>query len=190
MPEAQGGGTPQNAAGTGGTPNQEQSQTTQGQGETPRTWGEWLASQPENIKTLYQDHTSRFNADLAAVRQERNDLTRQFKELQGKAEKGSDTEKLLQQAQDQLSKAERRAAFAEEASSPAVGCLNIKAAYALATADDLFDRRGNPDWAALKVAAPELFRKPGGSVDGGTAGNAVNAHGDMNAIIRRAAGRS
>lgn len=189
MPGTQGGETPQNTTGAGETPSQGQSQDATRAGETPRTWGEWLAVQPETVKSLYQEHTGRFNADLAALRQERNDQARQLKELQGKVEKGSDTEKLLMDMQSKLEQSERRAAFNEEASTPGVGCLNPKAAYALAVADNLFDRKGYPDWAALKVAAPELFRKTNGSVDGGNAGNAVNAHGDMNSIIRRAAGR-
>ena len=90
--------------------------------------------------------------------------------------------------QNALQVAERKAAFNEDASRPEVGCSNPKAAYALATAEDLFDRQGRPDWNALKQAAPELFRKPGpGNSDGG-AGNGNQPHLTMNDIIRRAAG--
>jgi len=90
--------------------------------------------------------------------------------------------------QNALQVAERKAAFNEDASRPEVGCSNPKAAYALATAEDLFDRQGRPDWNALKQVAPELFRKPGpGNSDGG-AGNGNQPHPTMNDIIRRAAG--
>ena len=84
---------------------------------------------------------------------------------------------------------ERRAAFAEDAIKPEIGCTNVKAAFALATAEDLFDRHGRPDWNALKATAPELFRKPtSGSADGG-AGTRQAPQLDMNTLIRRAAGR-
>ena len=91
--------------------------------------------------------------------------------------------------QTTLQTAERKAAFAEDAIRPEVGCISLKAAWALANQEGLFDRQGRPDWNALKQTAPELFRKPGaGSVDAG-AGNRQPPALDMNSIIRRAAGR-
>ena len=47
----------------------------------------------------------------------------------------------MTELQSKLEQSERRATFAEEAQRPEIGCLNAKAAYALAVAENLFDRR-------------------------------------------------
>ena len=61
--------------------------------------------------------------------------------------------------------------FYEEVSWPEIGCTNPTLAFLVATGDELFDRKGNPNWEAIKAAAPELFRKAGvGSADGGAGG--------------------
>lgn len=181
------GATPDGSGnGNGQTPG---SATPPGQSEPPPTFDAWLGSQDETVKGLIGGRFQNLESALTTERQERGNLAKQVKDLAAKAEKGSELEKQLTTMQNALQVAERRAAFNEDASRPEVGCSNPKAAYALAVADDLFDRQGRPDWNAIKQVAPELFRKPGpGNSDGG-AGNGNTPHLTMNDIIRRAAGR-
>lgn len=153
------------------------------------TFEGWLEQQDEQIRGLYEAHTAKLTNAVKATRQERDDLAKQLKDLLPKAEKGSELEKSLADALGRIEQAERRAAFAEEAVKPEIGCRNPRAAYLLAQADNLFDRRGQPDWAAIKAAAPELFGAPGvkGNAGAGTSDKPPKA--DMNAYIRHMAGR-
>jgi predicted nuclease with TOPRIM domain len=147
----------------------------------------WLDGQDDKVKELYQTHTSGLKSALEKERGERKDLSDQLKELLPKAEKGSELEKQLTETVGKLEAAEKRASFVEQAIKPEIGCVNVKAAYALALADDLFDKHGDPDWDELKKSAPELFRKAG-KTDGGAGGDKTPGN-DINAAIRRAAGR-
>jgi hypothetical protein len=170
---------------------QTNNQTTQtGASETPASFEAWLDAQPDEVKTLYQAHTTGLHNTVKATREERDALSRQIKDLLPKAEKGSELEKSLSEISTRLEQAERRAAFAEEAVKPEIGCRNPKAAFLLAQADNLFDRKGNPDWAAIKAAAPELFGQPtaNGNAGAGTQ-NGAQTRPDMNSFIRSAAGR-
>lgn len=183
------------AGGAGGTPTAGNAGYSTPEGETPSvvdvapTFETWYAGLDTATRGLLDGHTSGLKTALHSERTERAALARQIGELQKGAEKGSALEKQLADLQGALLLTERRAAFVEDAIRPEVGCVNVKAAYALAQADDLFDRQGRPDWPALKAAAPELFRKPGpGNADGG-AGSAQQRVFGMNEIIRRAAGR-
>lgn len=187
-----GGRTPQGGAGddlggtTGGTTGDQQ-------GTGAPTFETWYAGLEATHKALFDSHVQGLKMALSSERTQRADLARQVKDLATKAEKGSDLEKQLNGVQASLQAAERRATFAEDALRPEVGCVNAKAAYALAIAEDLFDRQGRPDWAALKQTAPELFRRTGagsaGSVDGGAGNAGGQPRVTMNEIIRRAAGR-
>lgn len=187
---------PDNGAGSGGTSDgagsgngqQQAGGTPDGQQPAP-TFDQWYAGLDGTAKGLFDAHVQGLKSSLTTERQQRGDLARQIGDLKTKAEKGSDLERQLSEVQGALATAERRAAFNEDALRPEIGCVNAKAAYALAVAENLFDSRGRPDWNTLKAMAPELFRKAGaGSADGG-AGSQQQARLDMNSIIRRAAGR-
>ena len=157
--------------------------------ETPASWDAWIETQDENVKGLYESHITGLRSTVKATRDERDTLKSQVKELSQKAEKGSEFEKSLAEFTSKLEQAERRATFIEESIKPEIGCRNPKAAYALAMADNLFDRKGNADWSAIKAAAPEIFGKPSvaGNAGSGTSNPPVKA--DMNAYIRHLAGR-
>lgn len=177
-------------AGTGGMPEPGSGGNQDG-GTPPEmpTFETWYTGLDEQGRGLVDGHVMGLKSALATERQNRADLSKQIKDLAAKAEKGSEAEKQLLDTFAKLEAAERRAAFAEDAIRPEIGCSNVKAAYALAVAEDLFDSKGRVDWTGLKSAAPELFRKPGpGSADGG-AGVNHTPRMDMNMIIRRAAGR-
>jgi predicted ATP-dependent protease len=128
-------------------------------------------------------------AEAARYRTERNDLTKQIDEFKKKAEKGSELEKSLTEFSARLEIAEKRASFFEDAVRPGIDCRNPKVAYALAVTDNLFDRKGSPDWTALKEAAPELFGKVTPPANAGTGTGNPPKNNDMNAFIRTAAGR-
>jgi len=178
-----------NGAGSGGTPGGSGGESDGGTPKPELTFDAWYGGADEQVKALVEGHVSGLKTALATERQGRSELSKQIKDLAAKAEKGSELEKQLTEASAKLEAAERRAAFAEDAIRPEVGCTNVKAAYALAMAEGLFDRRGQPDWAAIKATAPELFRKTAqGSADGG-AGAGQSPRLGMNDIIRRAAGR-
>lgn len=199
------GGTPaQGGQGQGGTPGQGQAGGQQGnqqpggqpgsQQAAPLQFDEWIQAQPPEVRAAYEQHTTGLRNTVQATRQERDDLSAQLGKLTtalGKKDAG-EAQRLVEQMTQDLEAANRRAAFAEEAGRPEIGCRNAKAAYALAMAENLFDRRGNPDWNALKQAAPELF----GAAAGATRSNAgagtssqPAAGGGMNEFIRKAAGR-
>ena len=63
------------------------------------------------------------------------------------------------------------------------------AAFLVAQAEGLFRKDGAPDWAALQVVAPELFRKSGQANAGAGTGTPPAAKASMNDFIRRSAGR-
>ena len=178
---------PTDARGNGAQPGGEMPSDTE---QPAPSFDAWYTTLDAPQRQLLDGHLQGLRSSLATERQQRADLARQVKDFAVKAEKGSDLEKQLNALQASLQTAERRAAFAEDAARPEIGCLSMRAAYALAVADDLFDRQGRPDWAAIRQAAPELFRRVGaGSADGGAGTTGGQPKVSMNDIIRRAAGR-
>jgi len=155
----------------------------------PESFEKLMEKWDEPTKKLYETHVTGLKSALTSEREGNKELNNQVKELLKKVEKGSDAEKAITDLTVKLDAAEKRAAFVEEANKPEIGCVNPKAAYLLAMADNLFDKRSNPDWEAIKKAAPELFGKtvPTGHAGSGTQ-NSLGAM-DMNTILRKAAGR-
>ena len=158
--------------------------------ETPASFEEFLERQDEGVKTLYNSHSEALLNTVRATRTERDDFAKQIKALSKGMAEGTDAKKQLDQMTAQLEKTERRAAFLEDAMKPEIQCRNARAAWLLAEASDLFDKKGMPNWAAIKAEAPELF--------GVTAANANAGQGtaqpprpaqNMNNFIRKAAGR-
>ena len=136
------------------------------------TFEAWLEGQSDEVKTRFEEQTQRLSSALKSERENTRSLSRQLKELQGAAEKGSDLEKQIQSLQEKLTESERHASFIDGAAG--AGCTNAKAAYKLAKADaDLWRRDGSPDWEAIKETAPEFFQKPKGT--SGNPGSGTNA---------------
>jgi hypothetical protein len=110
-----------------------------------------------------------------------------------KALDGKDPETVRQQLSEiraDLETASKRAAFYEDAGKPEIGCRNPRLAFMVAQSEALFDRRGAPDWQAIRTAAPELFGPvvPQGNAGAGT-GSQPAAKTSINDYIRQAAGR-
>lgn len=163
-------------AGGGGAPAEERD-------VQPKSFEEWLSSQDDEVRELYEQHTSGLKSALEKEKEARKSLSQQLKELVPKAEKGSELEQKLTETVSRLESAERRALFAEQANQ--VECVNPKAAYALAVSEDLFDENGQPEWKKIKEIAPELFRRTAKT----DAGVNESAPVDINAAIRKATGR-
>jgi len=201
MPDnTQGSGTlPADTGQQGGTPTGQQSGGQQtdgaqdGNGDTPATWDAALATLPESVRALYESHTTGLRNTVTATRSERDALAGRLADLTKALGKDTPEEarRLLAEMTSELEVTNRRAAFYEEAGKPEIGCSNPKAAFLVATADELFDRRGNVNWQGLKEAAPELFRvrAPQGNAGTGT-GNPPPVTHSMNDFIRAAAGKT
>jgi septal ring factor EnvC (AmiA/AmiB activator) len=159
-------------------------------GETPQTWESYLESLSAELQTLYTAHTEGLMNTVKATRTERDQFKAELKKLSKSADDGSDLKKQLEAMETTLEQTERKATFMEEAIKPAVACRNPKAAFLLAEAESLYDKRGNPDWAAIKVAAPELFGivLANANAGNGTQNSPAPAN-NMNNFIRTAAGR-
>lgn len=172
------------------TTEQPQQTQEQPQGEKPVDFETWLEGQDASVKELYNHHSEALLNTVRATRKERDDMSKQIKELAKQTAEGSDARKALDEMSVKLEVTERRAAFLEEAMKPEIQCRNPKAAWLLAQAENLFDRKGNPDWNGIKAEAPELFGVPTARAEAGT-GTATPppASKNMNDFIRTAAGR-
>lgn len=76
----------------------------------------------------------------------------------------------------------------QEAMRPDVMCRHPRLALLAAQDDGLLDDQGGPDWAALRARYPSLFA-PADAHPGDGAHRPPAPTADMNAYIRRAAGR-
>jgi hypothetical protein len=174
------------------TQTQEGQTTPDGQGGTPPlAWESWLEGQSAEVKALLDTHTQGLRSALTSERESRKDFEKQARELAEKAEKGSEAQAQLTKLADDLASEGRRADFYEAAH--AAGIANLKLAYTVAVQDEMFDRRGQVDFEALKRAYPELFAggkpaTPPGNAGAGT-GAPPPAKTGMNDFIRAAAGR-
>ncbi len=149
----------------------------------------WLGEQPEHVRKGYEGKTAGLHSALETERQQRKEFAKQLRDASAKAEKGSELEKALGETSTRLEQAEQRAAFYEEGGKPEIGCTNLKAAFLVASAEGLFKRSGEPDWAGIKAAAPELFagrKTPPGNAGSGNGSPPAQKVG-MNEWIRQAA---
>lgn len=168
---------------------QQQNGETPEQGNSPASFEDWLLEQPEQVQALAGKHTQGLKSALDAERQQRKDLAKQLKELERTAEQGSEAARTLGEMSAKLEAAERVAAFYRDALQPEIGCANPRAAFLVAQADGLFTRSGEPDWKAIRAAAPELFRQRA-TANGGVSNTQPPKASGMNEFIRAAAGRS
>jgi len=157
---------------------------------TPATWDAFLDKQPAEIKALYTNHSQSLLNTVSATRDERDAFKRQIKELMPKAEKGSALETTLTEISSKLEVAERRADFLADAVKPEIECRNPSAAWVIAKAQDLFTKNGQPDWKAIKAAAPEFFGAPSTTGHAGNGTDKPAPKAGMNEYIRHMTGRS
>lgn len=158
---------------------------------TPASFEEFLETQPETVKALYTSHSEALLNTVRATRDERDGLAKQIKTLAKQQTEGSEAKRQLDEMATQLEKTERRASFLEQAMMPEIQCKNARAAFLLAEAENLFDKKGSPDWAAIRREAPELFGLPTANANAGQGTqNPPAPQKNMNDYIRRASGRT
>jgi hypothetical protein len=156
-----------------------------------QTFDTWIGTQPEAIKGLVTEHEKGLKSALDSERTSRQDLEGQLRTMAKDAAKTPELQKSLTDMADKLVETDRRADFFDAAHS--AGVTNLKLAYLCAVQDEMFDKKGNVNFEALKTKYPELFAggklKPRGNAGDGTGANQP-AGGGMNAFIRQSAGRS
>lgn len=173
--------------GTSNQGNQQQGQGNQGNQQAV-TFDSWIGGQDDTIKGLIDSHVSGLKSALDSERNERKSLTKQIAELKGKAEKGSELEQQLNSLTAQLDASNAKQTFYE--SAPA-DVANMRLAWMAAQEGGYIGKGGAVDWNGMKTAYPELFRKqitPPANAGNGR-GQDGNNQPNMNAFIRRAAGR-
>lgn len=165
----------------------------QGAGDAGNAGGEtltfetFIAKQPDDVKSLLDDHTKGLKSALDSERETRKGLEKQIRDLATKAEKGSEAQQQLTTLADQMSLADRKATFYEDAHT--AGVTNLKLAFVVATTDELFDKKGAVNFVDLKTKYPELFgskKVPSGNAGEGT--DSTTQPTSMNDAIRALAG--
>jgi hypothetical protein len=150
----------------------------------------WFSKLPPHEQEGLDTHVSALKNALESERAERKKFSKELRDVTAKAERGGEMEKTLGEMSTRLEQAEQRAAFYEEAGRAEIACSNPRAAYLVAQAEGLFTKRGDPDWQAIKAAAPELFgRKSAPPGNAGSGNGSPPAEQSMNSYIRAATGR-
>lgn len=183
-------------AGVAVTPGPDHEQTVDGSEPTtaPESWTAWLAAQPEGqraeIARLHDAETAGLRNALKSEREARGNLEKQLRDIGRQLEEGSAARQQLESAAQDLEAAQRRVAFYENAPGDLV---NPRLAWLAAQEIDAFDKRGNVNWDPVRQAFPELFRPARPATSAANAGAGADGRKalgfDMNAAIRRAAGR-
>jgi len=153
-------------------------------------WDTWHGALPENAQKLVAEHESGLKTALATERDSRKDAEKDLRDAAAEMEKGSDAQKKVLKLADDVAAGNLKADFYDDAHK--AGVSNLSLAYLAAKENDLFDKRGNVDFTKMKESYPELFGKktaPDGNAGEGTGGGLPKKKQDMNAAIRRMAGR-
>lgn len=188
---------------TGGEPQQNDSQSQAGQGaggdgqqqQEGVTFETWIATQPEAIQTLYQQDIRGLRTALQSEREQRGSLERQLREVTDQLDKGSKAREQLEAITAELESERTRADFFEEAARAGVADLRLAWLAVQDNRDELLDKKGNVNFEKLRGTHPSLFDpKKAAPVPPGHAGSGAGQSGgppqkDMNAFIRRSAGR-
>lgn len=157
------------------------------------TADKWLESLDEKSKAFYEENTAGLKSALENERTNAKGLTKQLKELQAKAEKGSELETKLAEVIKSQEATDRRAEFYEVAHSK--GVTNLKLAWTAAANDESVQLRdGSVDFTKLQETYPELFAKKTAPTSAGSGAGtepvqAKSPNQAANDFIRQAAGR-
>jgi len=183
MPEDQ--GTPPPETGEAATPPPGESYTPPP--GTPEEFAAFLKAQPPQAREAYDAHTRSLQSGLEREREANKTLRKDLKAIASAAE--GITKQDLDALSEKLTVADRRIDFYRLALRE--GVLNVDLAWLAAQEIGALDKHGAPDFSILKAQYPELFparRKPAAQAGAGANGEAPTGT-DMNAFIRRSAGR-
>jgi len=153
-------------------------------------WDTWHGALPEAEQKLIADHEGSLKSALKSERDARGEAEKSLREVAAKLEEGSDAQKQILELADAEAAASLKAEFYEEAHNANV--TNLKLAYHVATTEGYIDKKGKVDFAGMKEQYPELFVKkfiPDGGAGEGTGGKLPGEKVNMNALIRKKAGR-
>jgi len=166
-----------------------------------RSLGDWLEGLEEEergeVSRLFEAETQGLKSALKAEREARGGLEKRLRELSKEIEAAAPaTAAQLEALGADLAAMRRRVAFYEGAPAD---LWNARLGWLAAQEIGAFDQEGNVEWAALRSTFPELFGAVGytaplGGIPAGVGAGAGGfrnpvVSGDMNAAIRRAAGR-
>jgi len=149
----------------------------------------WIKGQPEEVQQAFETHIRGLKNALAAERDQRKTVERQLRDAAAKLEKDSEARKALEQYAEKLRLLERQSAFYDAAH--AAGCTNLRLAFIAANDAGLIREDGTADWETMRAKFPELFgrARTAGDAKVGDGHDKMPSAADMNAFIRRAAGR-
>jgi len=153
-------------------------------------WDAYYASLPAEAQKLFTDRESGLKTALASERDARGKAEKDLRDIAADLDKGSEAQTKVLELADAVATESLKADFYEAAHEKDVS--NLKLAYVVAQQDGLIDKRGKIDFDTLKLNYPELFIKkfvpPGGAGDG-VGAKLPGEKVDMNALIRKKAGR-
>ena len=153
-------------------------------------WDAFHKSLPAEAQKLISERESGLKTALGSERDARKDAEKDLREVAADLEKGSAAQEKVLKLADQVAAETQKADFYEDAHKD--GVTNLKLAFHVAKTDDLFDKRGNVNFKKMKEEYPELFGKkkaPPGDGGEGTGTGLPGEKVDMNALIRKKAGR-
>lgn len=153
-------------------------------------WDTFHAELPAAAQKLIADRDSGLKSALKSERDARGEAEKSLRKVAADLEAGSDAQKQVLELADAEAAASQKAEFYEEAHEADV--KNLKLAYVVAKQDGLIDKRGKINFKQLKEDYPELFVKkfvPDGGAGDGTGTKLPGGKVDMNALIRKKAGR-
>lgn len=149
----------------------------------------WLANLPADQKALVEQHTTGLRSALEKERTSAKEFQKKLGDLGKRAEKGSELERELLEAQSRLKLESDRAAFYENAPANNVKMTSTRAAYIVASSEKFIREDGTVDWKRMVEVYPDFFEAPKaapparGNAGAGT-GNVPGAQSNMNDFIR------
>lgn len=140
---------------------------------------EWITLQGDEVLQLWNERESLKSEDFANLEDQVSQSKAQLESLQTS----------LNSATQQAAQSEAKSRFYEQAT--AAGITNLKLALAIVNQEQMFTETGEINIPALKTQFPELFpRAQIARIGEGAGGSNRAPQADVNAWIRRAAGRS
>jgi hypothetical protein len=175
-------------AGQQGGENGDRNGTGAASNGAPASFDEWLNGQADEVKSLVTGSIGKLQNALNDERTQRRSLAKQIDDLSKQAEQGSQLRAQLEKLSGDFESASRKATFYESAPAEVT---NLRLAWLVANDADLIDKDGKTNWAALRTAAPELFKRvtPPANAGAGAKQTGVDDGRSMNAFIRAASGR-
>lgn len=163
-----------------------------GAGAEPEDDETWFATLDPQLKSRIEKwHGQKVTGLRGALDKERTNSSKLEKDLRSaaaKAEKGSELQKQLEQAANDLEAERGKSTFFEEAHSNQVLPGYAKVLFPLAQDDEYRTRAGKIDWPALRNDYPLMFqekKKASGQAGAGTQDtNTGGRKQDMNTLFR------